>query len=85
MFKSRFRKMYTINDLKQVPVVNLQDVEKYEHIVKDIIKYFKNNKSEIVSYLARTKADENNTKMLRFGNIIEDQDNGIMVEVYISE
>lgn len=78
--------MYTVKDLEPpVEVINLQEVEKYYGIVNDIIKYLKRNKHEIVNSLLKSKADDFNTKMFRFGSAVDDPENGIIVEVSITE
>lgn len=86
MTKHKFDKMYTVKDLEyQVEVLNLQDVEKYESIINGVIKYLKKNKHEIVSSLAKSTSNDQNMKSFRFGDVISDPENGIMLEVHIYE
>lgn len=86
MTKHKFDKMYTVKDLEyQVEVINLKDIEKYESIIKGLIKYLKKNKHEIISSLAKSTPNEQNEKVFRLGDLILDPENGIMLEVHIYE
>ena len=86
MIKHKFDKMYTVKDLEyQVEVINLKDVEKYESIVNGLIKYLRKNKHEIISSLAKSTPNEQNEKVFRFGDLISDPDNGVVLEVHIYE
>ena len=86
MTKHNFVKMYTIEDLdSQVGVINLKDVKKYESIINGLIKYLKKNKHEIISSLSKCKHNEQNEKFFRLGDAISDPENGVVLEVHISE
>lgn len=86
MSKHNFVKMYTIEDLdSQVGVINLKDVKKYEGIINGLIKYLKKNKHEIISSLSKGKPNEQNEKFFRLGDAISDHENGVVLEVHISE
>lgn len=85
----KFRKMYSIKDLErktETKVLNLNDVKKYEEIIKNTIKYLKHNKSQIIGELATISSDETGTKYLRFGNAMDlKEKNSCVIEIRISE
>lgn len=85
----KFRKMYSIKDLErktETKVLNLNDVKKYEEIIKNTIKYLKHNKNQIVGELATISSDETGTKYFRFGNAMDlKEKNSCVIEIRISE
>lgn len=85
----KFRKMYSIKDLErktETKVLNLNDVKKYEEIIKNTIKYLKHNKNQIIGELAITSSDETGTKYFRFGNAMDlKEKNSCVIEIRISE
>lgn len=85
----KFRKMYSIKDLErktETKVLNLNDVKKYEEIIKNTIKYLKHNKNQIIGELATISSDETGTKYFRFGNAMDlKEKNSCVIEVRISE
>lgn len=85
----KFRKMYSIKDLEkktETKVLNLNDVKKYEEIIKNTIKYLKHNKNQIIGELATISSDETGTKYFRFGNAMDlKEKNSCVIEIRISE
>lgn len=85
----KFKKMYSIKDLErktETKVLNLNDVKKYEEIIKNTIKYLKHNKNQIVGELATISSDETGTKYFRFGNAMDlKEKNSCVIEIRISE
>lgn len=85
----KFKKMYSIKDLErktETKVLNLNDVKKYEEIIKNTIKYLKHNKNQIIGELATISSDETGTKYFRFGNAMDlKEKNSCVIEIRISE
>lgn len=85
----KFRKIYSIKDLErktETKVLNLNDVKKYEEIIKNTIKYLKHNKNQIIGELATISSDETGTKYFRFGNAMDlKEKNSCVIEIRISE
>jgi hypothetical protein len=81
--------MYSIKDLErktETKVLNLNDVKKYEEIIKNTIKYLKHNKNQIIGELATISSDETGTKYFRFGNAMDlKEKNSCVIEIRISE